>query len=74
MRLVERLERLTLLNAHQIARFLFDIPNLHMRQQLQRRAVAVLDAPRAARNSAHPAGGAPEKTNQPVGLAQRKSF
>src|SRR5882762_12025605 len=48
LRLVEGLEQLRLLDANQVARFAFDIPELHVRKQLQGRAVAILDAARAS--------------------------
>src|SRR5882757_3593575 len=46
--LVEGLEQLGLLDAHQFARFAFDIPELDVREQFQRGTVAILDAARTS--------------------------
>src|SRR6202023_2735278 len=43
LRLIKGLEQFALLNAHKIARFLLDVPKLHVRKDFQRGAVAVLD-------------------------------
>src|SRR5258708_8672160 len=71
LRLVEGLEQLRLLDANQVARFAFDIPELHVREQLQRGAVAILDAARATGYSTHAPRSAARKTQQAIGLAQR---
>ena len=42
LRLVKRLDQFALLDADQVARFFFDVPNLHVRKDLERGAVAVL--------------------------------
>src|SRR5258707_3605885 len=74
LRLVEGLEQLGLLDANQVARFAFDIPELHVRKQLQGRAVAVLDAARASGYSPHATRSAAQKTDQAIGLAQREGL
>src|SRR5258707_290374 len=74
LRLVEGLEQLGLLDANQVARFAFDIPELHVRKQLQGRAVAIFDAARASGYSPHATRSAAQKTDQAIGLAQREGL
>src|ERR1700675_2440522 len=54
LRLMKRFEQLALLDAHQVARLFFDIPELNVRQNLQRRTIPVLNPPRTRSNTAHP--------------------
>src|SRR5882724_9969719 len=74
LRLVEGLEQLGLLDTDQVACFAFDIPELHVREQFERRAVTVLDTARAGGYSPHAARSASQKTDQAIGLAQREGF
>ncbi len=59
---------------HQVARFAFDVPELHVGQQFQRGAVAVLDAARSGGYSPHATRSAAQETDQAIGLAQREGF
>src|SRR5260370_3855114 len=68
--LMKRLEQFRLLDAHQFARFLLDVPDLDVRENLERRAVAVAQPPRASCYAAYSSRGAPEKAHQAVRLAQ----
>ena len=72
LRLVKRLDQLALLNAHQIARFLLDVPELHVRKNFERGAVTILESTGAARHAANAAGSSPQKADEAVGLAQRE--
>src|SRR6202166_4449142 len=74
LRLVEGLKQLGLLDADQVARFAFDIPEMDMREQFQRGAVAVFDAARAGGHSPHATRSAAQKTDQAIGLAQREGL
>ena len=74
LRLVEGLEQLGLLDANQVARFAFDVPELHVREQFQRGAVAVFDAARASGYTPHATRTATQETDQAVGLAQREGL
>src|SRR5882762_8938692 len=74
LRLVKRLQEFALLDPHQLPRLLLHIPDLYVRKDLQRRAVAVLYPPCSAGNTANTAGRASKKAHQAVGLAQRKSL
>src|SRR2546422_1481911 len=52
--LVERLQQIGLLDADQLSRFLLDVPDLHVRENLERRAKAVLEPPGTGGNAANP--------------------
>src|SRR5262249_40429011 len=73
-RLVERLQQLALLNPHQITRLPLHIPDLHVRENLQRRSKPVLDSPRPRRGSAQPPRRSAKKTYQAIRLTQRESL
>src|SRR5882762_1024337 len=66
------LERFRLLDAHQLTSFLLDVPKLHVREHLERGAVAIVQAPGPCGHSAHAAGRPSEKADQAVRLAQWK--
>src|SRR6266699_1300765 len=66
------LKQFSLLDTHQLARFLLDVPDLDVRENLERRAVAVLQAPRPSGYAAYPSRGAPQKAHQAIRLAQGK--
>src|SRR4029077_13560839 len=68
--LMKRLEQVALLDAHQIARLLLDVPDLHVREYLQCGAVAIFQAPGPAGDTTHPARGTTQEAHQAVGLAQ----
>src|ERR1700674_4133032 len=72
LRLVKGLEQLSLLDAHEFPGLLLHVPNLDVRENLERRAVAVLDAAGPGGHAAHASGRASEKTHQAVRLAQWK--
>ena len=72
--LVEGLEQFGLLNAHEVARFPFDVPDLHVRQQLERGAVAVFQAARASGYTTHASRSTAQKTDQAIGLTQREGL
>src|SRR5580658_11363053 len=74
LRLMKRFEQLTLLDAHQVASLFLDIPELDMRKNLERRAITILDPPRARSHTAHSSRRPPEETHQAVGLSQRKGL
>jgi hypothetical protein len=67
---VERFEQFSLLDAHQLARFLFNVPELNVGHDAQRRAIPIFYAARARRNPAHPARLAPEETHKAVRFPQ----
>src|SRR6266699_2554376 len=54
LRLVKGLEQVGLLDAHEIAGFPLDVPDLHVREDLERRAVTVLQAARARGHAPYP--------------------
>ena len=66
---MKRLEQFALLNAHQIPGFALDVPKLHVRENLERRTVAVLQTARARSDATQPTGRTTEETNETVGLA-----
>src|SRR5579859_267464 len=74
LRLVERFQQFALLNANQVARLIFDVPELDVRKRLQSRTVAVLDSARSGGDTAHAPRTSSEKTHQAVGLSQRKGL
>src|SRR6516164_8997573 len=74
LRLVKRTEQLRLLNPHQVARFPFEIPDPHVGQKFECRAVAVFQAARAGGYTTHAPRATTEKTNQAIGLAERKGL
>jgi hypothetical protein len=69
LRAIERFEQLALLNPNQVPRLAFNVPKLHMRQDFQRRAVAILQPSRTRSYTANTPGRAPKKTHQTVRLA-----
>src|SRR5467141_3466476 len=68
--LMKGLEQFGLLDAHEIASFLLDVPDLDVRENLERRAVAVLQAPRTRGHSAYSPRRTAKKTHQAVRFAQ----
>src|SRR6266702_6497668 len=66
------LKQFSLLDAYELARFLLDVPDLDVRENLERRSVAVLQAPRPSGYAAYPSRGAPQKAHQAIRLAQGK--
>src|SRR5882762_7302764 len=66
------LERFRLLDAHQLTSFLLDVPKLHVRENLERGTVAILQASGSCGHSAHAAGRPSEKADQTICLAQWK--
>src|SRR4029077_9772209 len=66
---MKRLEQFALLNAHQVPGFALDIRKSHVRENLERGTVAVLQAGRARRDATQPTGRTTEETNETVGLA-----
>src|SRR6266699_4238671 len=72
LRLVKGLEQVGLLDAHEIAGFPLDVPDLHVREDLERRAVTVLQAARARGHAPYPPTGTPKKTHQAIRFAQGK--
>src|SRR6266478_430675 len=74
LRLVKGLQRFALLNPHQISRFSFHVPYLHVGKGLEGRSIAVLYPPCTACYSAHPARGPSKKTDQAVCLAKREGL
>src|SRR5580704_9296039 len=64
LRLIKRFEQFALLDAHQVARLFFDIPELNVGQYLQSRSIAILYPPRSRRHSPHPSRRPPEKAHQ----------
>src|SRR5450432_156138 len=63
LRFVKRLNQLALLDTHQVAGFLLDVPNLHVRENFERGAVTVFDSPGAARNTPNTARRSPHETD-----------
>src|SRR5216683_2244828 len=55
-----------------LAGFLLDVPDKHVKEHLERRAVTVLQAPRTSGYAAYPPRREPKKTHQAVRLAQGK--
>src|SRR5262249_58790341 len=68
------LQQIALLNPHQVAGFLLDVPNLHVRENFQRRTVTILQSPSSSGDSAHAPGRTAKEAHEAVGLAQRKSL
>ena len=68
------LKQLGLLDAHELSCFLLEVPELNVREDLERRAVTILQAPGSRGHAANTPGRSPEKTYQAVRLAQRKSL
>src|SRR5262249_46610248 len=65
-------EQFALLNAHEVARLLLHVPDLYVRQQFERRSVAILQPARAPGYPANSSGRSPEETNQAIRFTQRK--
>src|SRR5215469_3883547 len=74
LRLVKRTEQIGLLDPHEVARFPFEIPDPHVGQKFECRAVAVFQAARAGGYTTHASRATTEKTNQAIGLAERKGL
>jgi len=68
----ERFNQFALIDANQLPGFPLEIPNPNVREHLKSRAESALRKSRPARDAAHSAGLAIEKTDQPVALAERK--
>src|SRR2546430_2481115 len=69
---VKGLEQFGLLDAHQIAGFFLDVPNLEVKKILGRRPVAVLKTRGAGRHAAHPPRRTSKKAHQAICFAQGK--
>src|SRR5260370_30144731 len=66
------LKQFSLLDAYELARFLLDVPDLDVRENLERRSVAVLQPPCPSGYAAYPSRRAPQKAHQAIRLAQGK--
>src|SRR5436190_23071846 len=71
---MERLQQLALLNPHQVPCLFLDIPNLHMREEFQRRPVPAFHPSCASGHSADATGRATEETDQAICFAQREGL
>src|ERR1700690_4336752 len=74
LRSVERLERFALVNPDEVASLLLDVPELYMREHLERGAIAALQAAGTRGYAPHAARGTSQETNQAVGLTQREGL
>src|ERR1700720_4353201 len=68
LRLIKGFEQFALLNAHEVAGFLLDVPDLHMREDFERGAVRVLDPPSPPRHASNPSRSSPQEADEAVCL------